>query len=141
MDNRSGTPRSQRQQRVGELIRHAVADVLLRGEIRDPVISEISITVTEVTVSPDLKTALAWVMPLGGKSMEEVEEALNRCASYIRGQVSHAVSLKFTPRLKFKIDQSFDQADEIATLLNRPSVRRDLTDGDDRDEGGLPTGS
>ena len=140
MSNRSGTPRSQRQQRVGELIRHAVADVLLRGEIRDPVISKISITVTEVTVSPDLKNALAWVMPLGGESMNDVEEALNRCASYIRGQVSHAVNLKFTPRLKFKIDQSFDQADEIATLLNQPSVRRDLA-GDDDQESDLPPGS
>ena len=140
MSNRSGTPRSQRQQRVGELIRHAVADVLLRGEIRDPVITKISITVTEVTVSPDLKNAMAWVMPLGGKSMNDVEEALNRCASYIRGQVSHAVNLKFTPRLKFKIDQSFDQADEIATLLNQPAVRRDLT-GDDDQESDLPPGS
>ena len=140
MSNRSGTPRSQRQQRVGELIRHAVADVLLRGEIRDPVISKISITVTEVTVSPDLKNALAWVMPLGGKSMNDVEEALNRCASYIRGQVSLAVNLKFTPRLKFKIDQSFDQADEIATLLNQPAVRRDLI-GDDDQESDLPPGS
>jgi ribosome-binding factor A len=141
MGNRSGTPRSQRQQRVGELIRHAVAEVLQRGDIRDPVISQVPITVTEVTVSPDLKNALAWVMPLGGKSMDEVEEALNRCAKYIRGQVSHSVNLKYTPQLKFKIDQTFDQADEIATLLNKPLVRRDLVDEDEQDEGNLPAGS
>jgi ribosome-binding factor A len=131
MSKRSGTPRSQRQQRVGELIRHAVADVLLRGDIRDPVVSQASITVTEVTVSPDLKNALAFIMPLGGKAQDDVEEALNRAAGYIRGQVSHAIALKYTPKISFKLDLSFDQAAHVGSLLNRPSVRRDLVDEDE----------
>ena len=134
MDNRSGTPRSQRQERVGELIRHTVADVMLRGELRDPALAGVSVTVTEVTVSPDLKNATAWVMPLGGDDLVEVEAALNRCAKYIRGQVSRSTALKFTPRLKFRIDTSFDQADEVATLLNDPKVRQDLTPGDLSDD-------
>lgn len=133
MDKRSGTPRSQRQQRIGELIRHSVADVLLRGEIRDPIINQASVTVTEVSVSPDLKNATAWVMPLGGNAKVEVEDALNNAASYIRGQVSRSVTLKYTPKIKFKIDQSFDQADRVSILLNQPAVRRDITA--DRQEG------
>jgi len=126
MSNRSGHPRSQRQQRVGELIRHSVADVFMRGELRDPDLAGVSITVTEVTVSPDLKNATAWVMPLGGDGKQVVEDALNRCASYIRGQLSRSAALKFTPRLSFQIDPSFDNAAHVDSLLSQPSVQRDL---------------
>lgn len=126
MSNRSGHPRSQRQQRVGELIRHSVAEVFMRGELRDPDVAGVSITVTEVTVSPDLKNATAWVMPLGGDGKQVVEDALNRCAGYIRGQLSRSAALKFTPRLSFQIDPSFDNAAHVDSLLSQPTVQRDL---------------
>ena len=134
MSRNSGAGRSQRQNRVGELLRHAIAEVLIRGDIRDPALEGVSVTVTEVTVSPDLKNATGWIMPLGGEAKQEVEEALNRCAGYIRGQVSHSVALKYTPRLKFRVDHSFDQAARVDELLNQPGVRQDLSaDGQESD--------
>ena len=128
MNRQSGQSRSQRQHRVGELLRHAISDVLMRGDLRDPALEGVSITVTEVRVSADLKNATAYVMPLGGDAAGEVEEALNRCAGYIRGQVSSAVALKYSPRVSFRIDQTFDQAAQVDAILNDPAVRRDLTD-------------
>ena len=121
--------RSQRQYRVGEVLRHAVADVLTRGDLRDPDLHDVSITVTEVTVSPDLKNATGWIMPLGGKDAQDVEAALNRCARYIRGQVAKMVTLRHAPQWRFELDPSFDAADRIDTLLRDPSVKRDLEDG------------
>lgn len=137
MVNSTGRTRSQRQQRVGELLRHAIAEVMVRGELRDPVLVGASVTVTEVTISPDLKNATAWVMPLGGKNMADVEEALNRCARFVRGQVGRAVTLKHTPVIQFQIDHSFDQADRVSDLLNRSTVQQDLNADDD----GQPAGS
>jgi ribosome-binding factor A len=122
--------RSQRQHRVGELLRHAIAEVLSRGDLRDPDLQGVSVTVTEVTVSPDLRNATAWVMPLGGQATESVEAALNRCARYVRGQVSHMVHLRYAPQIRFATDSSFDAADRIKTILEEPAVKQDLGDKD-----------
>lgn len=112
--------------RVGENIRHALSDILSRGEIQDPALDGVSITVTEVRCSPDLRNATIFVMPLGGVNEEDVVEGLNRCGKYIRGQLSRMVSMKYLPRLKFTTDASFGEADHIQKLLNDPRVSRDL---------------
>ena len=124
---------SQRQLRVGEELRHALAQVLQRGELRDPALAEVTVTVTEVRVSPDLKNATAYVMPLGGRNGTAVIEGLTRSAGYLRGQLARAVPLRFSPTLSFALDTSFDHANRINELLHRPEVRRDL--GAKEDEG------
>lgn len=124
---------SQRQLRVGEELRHALAEVLQRGELRDPALADVTVTVTEVRVSPDLKNATAYVMPLGGRNGAAVIEGLTRSASYLRGQLARAVPLRFSPSLSFALDTSFDHASRINELLHRPEVRRDLS-GDAADE-------
>ena len=124
---------SQRQLRVGEELRHALAQMLQRGELRDPALAEVTVTVTEVRVSPDLKNATAYVMPLGGRNGAAVIEGLTRSAGYLRGQLARAVSLRFSPSLSFALDTSFDHASRINELLHRPEVRRDLG-GDAADE-------
>ena len=126
MSRTRGGQRSQRQERVGELLRHALAEILARGEVQDPALEGIPVTVTQVEVSPDLKNATAWVVPLGGHDNAQVEDALNRCARFLRGRVSQQVTLKFSPSIRFAIDPSFDAADRIDTLLRDPAVRRDL---------------
>lgn len=126
---RSGSdsaPRSQRQYRVGELVRHSLAEIFARGELRDPELVGQSITVTEVAISPDLRNATAWIMPLGGEGAEQVEAALNRCAKYLRSQIARSLSLKYVPNVRFRIDTTFDQADHIDRLLHQPGVARDL---------------
>jgi len=123
--NRAKTP-SQRQLRVGELLRHAVSQTLSRGNIQDPVLDGAVITVVEVAASPDLRNATAYVMPLGGINQDQIIEALGRNASYIRGQVSRLVDLKYMPQIEFRIDPSFDQSDRIDTLLKDPKVARDV---------------
>ncbi len=130
MTRTRGNIRSQRQQRVGELVRHALADIFAHGELRDPALVGVSITVTEVDVSPDLKNVTAWVMPLGGEASAEVEDALNRSAKFLRGRLSKAVTLKYAPQIKFAIDYSFDAADRIDELLRDPQVVRDLGRGE-----------
>ena len=122
-----GAP-SLRQQRVGEEIRHALAEILLRGELRDPVLSAASITVSEVLVSPDLKNATVFVMPLGGVSTPEVLAALSRAAIFLRRQVARVVRLRHVPQLRFRTDDSFDSADRIKQVFRRPEVARDLID-------------
>jgi ribosome-binding factor A len=119
---------SQRQLRVGEEIRHALARVLLEGDLRDPVLQEVSITITEVRVSPDLSNATAFVMPLGGGSEEEREvlAALKRASAFLRGKVAGALRLRYTPRLGFEIDKSFAEAQRIESLLRSERVRRDV---------------
>jgi ribosome-binding factor A len=117
---------SQRQLRVGELLRHALAEILARGDVRDPALQGVSVTVTEVRPSPDLKNATVFCAPLGGRHEDEVIEGLNRCRAYLRGQVGHAVSLKFTPQLNFLCDRSFDEAKHIDDLLRSKEVARDL---------------
>ncbi len=126
MRRRGSRPPSQRQLRVGEEMRHALAAVLGRGDLADPRLSGISITVTEVRVSPDLTNATAFVTPLGGESLDDRVAALNRAAGYIRARLAQEIVLKSVPRLSFKADQSFDAAQRMQSLLDSPKVRRDL---------------
>jgi ribosome-binding factor A len=127
---------SQRQLRVGEELRHALSRILQRGELRDPALQEVAVTVTEVRMSPDLKNATAYVMPLGGARRAEVIAALTRSAGYLRGQIAREVPLRFTPGLAFALDTSFDHASRINELLHRPEVERDLGDADEPPEDG-----
>tara|TARA_B100002003_G_scaffold160184_1_gene148676 strand:+ start:57 stop:524 length:468 start_codon:yes stop_codon:yes gene_type:complete len=117
---------SQRQLRAGELIRHAVAEVLTREEIHHDDLRGVAVTVTEVSMSPDLRLATCFIMPLGGRNTDKVLTALNKTAPWLSGQVAGRVRLKFAPRLRFKIDQSFDHADHIDRLLKRGDVAPDL---------------
>jgi ribosome-binding factor A len=117
---------SQRQLRVGEELRHALARILRDGECRDPVLENASITVTEVRMSPDLRNAAAFVIPLAGTNATEVVAALARSATFLKGVVAREVQLRNTPNLVFALDDSFDQAERISTLLARPEVARDL---------------
>jgi len=117
---------SQRQLRVGELIRRRLSDVLLRGDIHDPELNAISITVGEVRCSPDLKVATAYVLPLGGRDIEGTLDALRRNRSEIRRAVAKGLDLKYAPELRFAPDETFDRMDETNRLLAEPGVRRDV---------------
>jgi ribosome-binding factor A len=117
---------SQRQLRVGELIRHKLAEMLARGDIHDEVLAAHVVTVPEVRLSPDLKLATAYVMPLGGEDIEPVIEALNRHKRFIRGEIAHAVNLKFAPDIRFRRDETFEEASRIDALLASPKVRQDV---------------
>ena len=117
---------SQRQLRVGETVRHALAEILAHGNVHDPALEGHIITVPEVRMSPDLKLATIYVMPLGGRDTEVVIEALNRNKKFLRGEVAHRVNLKFAPDLRFHADDRFDEAERIEKLLRTPEVRRDL---------------
>jgi ribosome-binding factor A len=123
---------SQRQLRVGELIRHAIAEVLARGDVPDPVLSSHPITVPEVRMSPELRLATAYVMPLGGRGQKAVMEALERNQKLLRTEVVRKVNLKFAPEVRFLIDERFDEAERIEKLLRSPEVARDL---DKKDSG------
>jgi ribosome-binding factor A len=122
---------SQRQLRVGELVRHALADMLTRGEVHDPVLEGHLITVPEVRMSGDLRVATIYVMPLGGRDRQEVLDALERHKRYLRGEIAHRVNLKFAPDIRFAIDERFDEAERIEKLLRTPAVQRDLGRGND----------
>jgi ribosome-binding factor A len=126
MPKHSSSAPSQRQLRVAELIRHAVADALTRGEIIDEVIDRHVITVPEVRMSPDLKIATVFVMPLGGKDGQAVIKALAQNAKALRGVIARKVAVKFVPDLRFRLDDTFDYAGKIDTLLRTPEVSRDL---------------
>jgi ribosome-binding factor A len=117
---------SQRQLRVGELVRHALAEMLARGEIHDEVLASHVLTIPEVRMSPDLRLATIFVMPLGGKGIEAVLAALEANKRYIRGEVARAVNLKFAPEVRFRADQTFDEALRIDRLLASDKVRQDL---------------
>jgi ribosome-binding factor A len=117
---------SQRQLRVGELIRHELAEMLSRGDVHDPVIEAHMITVPEVRMSPDLRLATIYVMPLGGRDEDEVLGALERNKRYMRGEIARRVNLKFAPEIRFRIDERFDEAERIEKLLRTPEVQRDL---------------
>ena len=117
---------SQRQLRVGELIRHELAAMLSRGDVHDPVIEGHMITVPEVHMSADLRLATIYVMPLGGRDEKEVLDALERNKRYLRGEIGRRVNLKFAPEIRFRIDERFDEAERIEKLLRTPAVRRDL---------------
>ena len=122
---------SQRQLRVGELVRHAIAQLLVRGDIHDPVIEGHLITIPEVRMSPDLRLATVYVIPLAGRDAEQVIAALDRNKKFLRGEVSHAVNLKFAPDLRFHIDDRFEEAERIDKLLRSPQVARDLEKDDE----------
>jgi ribosome-binding factor A len=117
---------SQRQLRVGELIRHELADMLSRGGIHDPVLEARMLTVPEVRMSPDLRLATIYVMPLGGRDKEKVLEALDRNKKYVRGEIARRVNLKFAPDIRFRVDERFEEAERIEKLLRTPAVQRDL---------------
>ena len=125
---------SQRALRVGELVRHALADMLTRGEVHDPVLDAHMITVPEVRMSPDLRLATAYVMPLGGRDEKEVVAALDRNKRFLRAEIAHRVNLKFAPDLRFRIDDRFEEAMRIDKILHSPQVQRDLAKGSDDDE-------
>jgi ribosome-binding factor A len=117
---------SQRQLKVGELIRHALADIFFRGEIVDEVLSRHSLTVPEVRMTPDLKLATVYVLPLGGGDAEEAVEHLNRHKRFLRGEVAKRIRMKFMPEIRFKVDTSFEASARIDELLASPKVARDL---------------
>ena len=126
-DHHSQQGPSQRQLRVGELIRHAFAEMLSRGDIQDDVIASHVITVPEVRMSPDLRLATIYVMPLGGKDVKPVLGALDRNKKFIRGEIAREINLKFAPDIRFMKDESFEEAERIDRLLASEKVRQDLT--------------
>jgi ribosome-binding factor A len=130
-DTTSGPMPSQRQLRVGEVIRHTVADLLSRGVVHDPVVEAHIVTVPEVRMSPDLRLATIYVMPLGGKDEQKVVDALERHKKYLRGEIARGVNLKFAPDIRFRLDERFDEAERIEKLLRTPEVRRDLESNPD----------
>ena len=125
---------SQRQLRVGEAVRHAVADILLHGSAHDPDLEGHIITVPEVRMSPDLKLATIYVMPLGGRDTEIVLAALDRNKKFLRGEIARRVNLKFAPDIRFRVDDRFDEAERIEKLLRTPAVQRDLAPDSDKDQ-------
>ena len=131
-----GSGPSQRQLRVGETIRRALSDILLRGEHHEPDLDGVPITVGEVRCSPDLKVATAYVMPLGGRDAADVLAALNRAKGELRRQVTRAVALKFSPELRFRLDETFDRMDDTRRMLGQEKVRRDLDKGEDTPDQG-----
>ena len=123
---KDGTEPSQRQLRVGELIRRALSDILMQGTIHDPDLNRISVTVSEVTTSPDLKIATAYVCPLGGQGGEDLIALLAKNKSEIRRSISKKLTLKYTPDLRFRIDETFDRMDETRRLFSQENIKRDL---------------
>ncbi|MBJ6372837.1 30S ribosome-binding factor RbfA [Sedimentitalea arenosa] len=117
---------SQRQLRVGELIRRSLSEVLARGDVHDPDLNRLSITVGEVRTSPDLRIATAYVLPLGGEGKDEVLKLLARNKSELRRIISRKLALKFAPDLRFQLDETFDRMDDTRRMLNQDAVRRDL---------------
>ncbi len=124
--HQQGGEPSQRMLRVGELIRHALSDLLSRGTVVDPVLDGHVITVPDVKMSPDLKLATAYVMPLGGRDADEVIKALDRHRKFLRSEIAHRVTMKFAPDIRFKIDSSFEYGAKIDAILDSPKVKQDL---------------
>ncbi|HET9445127.1 MAG TPA: 30S ribosome-binding factor RbfA [Steroidobacteraceae bacterium] len=122
---------SQRQLRVGELIRHAIAELLTRGDIHDDVIASHLVTVPEVKMTADLRLATVYLMPLGGRDGPAVLAAFEKNKKFLRQEVAHTVNMKFAPDLRFRLDERFDEAERIDKLLRSPSVKRDLEGDDD----------
>ncbi|HEY5412231.1 MAG TPA: 30S ribosome-binding factor RbfA [Caulobacteraceae bacterium] len=132
----AGQPPSQRQLRAGELVRHALVDILRQGDLHDELLATASVTVTEVRLSPDLRHAVCFVEPLGAAvgaaPSGDVIEALNRHARFLRGRLGREIDMKFTPDLRFLRDESFEAAAKMDALFRRPEVRRDLENEDDQ---------
>ena len=124
---------SQRQLRVGEQVRHAIAEILAQGSVHDADLEGHIITVPEVRMSPDLKLATIYVMPLGGRDTELVIAALERNKKFLRGEVARRVNLKFAPDIRFRVDERFDEAERIEKLLRTPAVQKDLEQDPDSD--------
>lgn len=118
---------SQRQLRAGELVRHALVEILQREDLRDPALGGVSVTVSEVRPSPDLRHASVYCSALGGENTAEVVKGLNRVAPYLRGLLGKKIEMKFTPELRFVKDESFDEAERIDELLSRSDVQRDIS--------------
>jgi ribosome-binding factor A len=125
-----GRDRSQRRRRVGEALRHALSAILRRGGLRDPALKDLSITITEVRISADLRDANVFVMPLGGVNATAALSGLERSAGFLQGRLAREVPLRFAPRLFFTLDPSFDEAARILSLLALPEVQRDLASDD-----------
>src|SRR3978361_388849 len=125
---------SQRQLRVGELVRHAIAEILSQGSVHDPELEGHIITVPEVRMSPDLRLATIYVMPLGGRDLDAVVSALDRNKKYLRGEIARHVNLKFAPEIRFRIDERFAEAERIEKILRTPEVRRDLDKNSESDD-------
>jgi ribosome-binding factor A len=122
---------SQRQLRVGELVRHALAEMLTRGEVHDPVIESHLVTVPEVRMTADLRLATVYVMPLGGRDADAVVAAFERHKKFLRAELAHRINLKFAPDIRFRVDERFAEADRIEKLLHSPEVMRDLNHKDE----------
>lgn len=123
----SKSPPGQRQLRVGERLRHILTDILRQGQLRDPALLDAHlVTVTAVDIGPDLQHAIAYVMPLGGNNADEIVKALNRAAGYFRSEMASKLELRYTPKVSFRIDNTFDEADHIDRLLRQEAVRRDV---------------
>jgi ribosome-binding factor A len=125
---------TQRQLRVGEMLRHALAEVLCENEIRDSDLDGVSVTVTQVKPSPDMRYATVFCEPLGGKNAKAIVAALNRHKGFLRGEMGHRITMKFTPELRFVEDESFAEAQKIETILKSPEVQRDLTAHDEEND-------
>lgn len=125
---------SQRQLRVGEALRHALAEVLRENEIRDPELDGVSVTITQVKPSPDMRYATVYCEPLGGQNAKAIIAALNRHKGFLRGEMGHLITMKFTPDLRFVEDESFAEAQKIETILKSPEVQRDLAATHDEDD-------
>jgi ribosome-binding factor A len=125
-DTGKGRAPSQRQLRVGELVRHTLADMFTRGEVHDPVIEGHLITVPEVQMTADLRLATIYIVPLGGRDSDAVLAALEHNKRFLRGEIARHINLKFAPEIRFRIDERFDEAERIEKLLRTPAVRRDL---------------
>jgi ribosome-binding factor A len=125
---------TQRQLRVGEMLRHALAEILNRNEIRDPDLDGVSVTITQVKPSPDMRYATVYCEPLGGQNAKAIVAALNRAKGFLRGEMGHRIAIKFTPELRFVEDESFAEALKIDTILRSPEVQRDLTATHDEEE-------
>ncbi|UJW84527.1 30S ribosome-binding factor RbfA [Devosia sp. SL43] len=132
-DNEPAGP-SQRMLRVGELVRHALAAMFARGDVEDDALRGAVITVPEVRMTPDLKIANAYIMPLGGLHAEEIVAALNRHTKYIRGRVAPQINMKFAPEVRFYVDDTFEEASRIDSLLRSENVQRDLDEDEDGTE-------
>jgi ribosome-binding factor A len=133
--NNANTGPTQRQLRVGEMLRHALAEILRRGDIRDPDLAGISVTITQVKPSPDMRHATVFCEPLGGKNAKDVIAALNKHKGFLRGELGHLITTKFTPDLRFVEDESFAEAQKIETILKSSRVQQDLKADDDADTG------
>ena len=127
----SGNGPSQRQLRAGELVRHAIAEILSRGDVHDDVLQTHLVTVPEVRMSADLRLATIYVMPLGGRDAKGVIAALERNKKFLRGEIAHRINLKFAPDIRFRLDERFDEAERIEKILRAPQVQRDLASKDD----------